>query len=140
MGCYILSGIQKVLYKSNLCWLSICSYFFNLRGITKGLRLVISCLNNLQGPNTSLWCTIPSNNVCVSSKNPNIPYRGQICVGYIHLEDKVIDICDRYSLVDKQRVCYKHTIIEALSQTNPFPPIDSSIVDNNKVGQPQKID
>ena len=58
----------------------------------------------------------------------------------ILLEDKVIDICDGCSLVDKQRVCYKHTIIEALSQTNPFPPIDSSIVDNNKVGQRQKID
>ena len=58
----------------------------------------------------------------------------------IHQEDKVIDICDGYSLVEKQRVCYKHTIIEALSHTNPFPPIDSTIVDNNKVGQPEKID
>lgn len=51
-----------------------------------------------------------------------------------HLEDKVTDICDGYSLVDKQSVCYKHTIVQYFSHTNPFPPIYSVIVDNNKVG------
>lgn len=54
-----------------------------------------------------------------------------------HLEENAIDICDGYSLVDKKRVCYKHTIIEAFSHTDPFPPLDGSIVDNNKAGQPR---
>jgi len=51
-----------------------------------------------------------------------------------HLEEKVIDICDGYFLVEKQSVCYKHTIIEAFSDKNAFPPIYSSIFDNIKVG------
>ena len=43
-------------------------------------------------------------------------------------------------MVEKQKVCYKHAINEALSHTDPFPPLYGSIVDNNEVGQPQKID
>ena len=43
-------------------------------------------------------------------------------------------------MVEKQKVCYKHEINEALGHTYPFPPLYGSIVDNNEVGQPQKID